>query len=174
MKNTISQEQYITQIIDRLKNNNYNIKYHIKDKIHNESLDFVCLAKKTEFEFIRFGFVSTVFIISRHASPEISDLERYSSVCYKIARKSNRIHPPRGFMYGFLCFPVVITEKLNEKTTTFIRHLDMPKHWAASERLVVINMSDSKLYYSEKRPFWGSLYHDLDISIINYFLGFNF
>jgi hypothetical protein len=71
----------------------------------------------------------------------------------------------------FLCFPVVIAENLEYETITFIKQLDMPKHWASLERLVVFNLADSKLYYSAKRPLWGSLYHELDRSIIDHLLG---
>ena len=75
-------------------------------------------------------------------------------------------------MYGFICFPVVITDELDDKTQADIRQLDFPRHWGASEKLVAFNLADSSLYYSQKRPFWGSLYHGLDEAIINYFLGF--
>jgi hypothetical protein len=171
MKGYISQEEYIIQVIERLKNNGYRINDHIKEKIPNESFTFIGLAKKTEFGLVRFGFFSTIFIISKHTNPGISDLVNYSSVCYKIAKKSTPLLTLRGFMYGFLCFPFVITEELDDETCVSIKQLDMPKHWAATERLVVFNVADTQLYYSEKRPLWGGLYHGLDAAIIHSFLG---
>ncbi|MBN2543350.1 hypothetical protein JXI42_10840 [bacterium] len=170
MKKYISQEEYIMQIIDRLKNNGYGIKNQIKENIPNESFTFISLAKKTEFALIRFGFFSTIFVISRSANPSISDLINYSSVCYKIAKKSTPLLPPRSFMYSFLCFSCVIAEELDDETCISIKQLDIPKHWAATERLVVYNVADSQLYYSEKRPLWGGFYHGLDESVINYLL----
>ena len=171
MSNSISREKYLIHIIDRLNNNGYRIKNHIKEKIPNESFTFIGLAKKTEFGIIRFGFFSTIFIISKHTNPGISDLVNYSSVCYKIAKKSTPLLPPRGLMYGFACFPVVVIDELNDETRSSIQQLDIPKHWGASEKLVVFNMADMQLYYSEKRPLWGSFYHELDEAIVNYFLG---
>ena len=56
MKGRISQEDYINQITDRLKNNGYKIKDQIKQKIPNESFTFIGMVKKTKFELIRFGF----------------------------------------------------------------------------------------------------------------------
>ena len=110
------------------------------------------MAKKTEFELVRFGFFSTIFVVSKSTNPGISELINYSSVSYKIAKKSTPILPPRSLMYGFLCFPFVIAEELDSETQVNVRQLYMPKHWAAFERLVVFNAADSRLYYSEKRP----------------------
>ena len=75
-------------------------------------------------------------------------------------------------MYSFICIPVVIAEELDDETKDNITQLDFPKHWAALEKLVVFNLADSSLYYSKKRPLWGSFYHEQDEAIINYLLGF--
>jgi hypothetical protein len=111
MKGYISRKKYLIQIIDRHKNNGYRIKNHI-----------------TEFSFTRGGFFSVIFMISSSTNPRITDLIDYSSVCYKIAKKSTRLLPPRGLMYGFGCFPVVIIDELDDETRAYIRQLDIPKH----------------------------------------------
>ena len=169
MKENISQKEYITLILDRLKNNGYKIRNQNNDKerIPSESFTFIGLAKKTGFEHVRFGFFSTIFVISKSANPSISELIDYSSVSYKIAKKSTPILPPRGMMYGFGCFPFVIAEELDNETQVNIRQLDMPKHWGAFEKLVVFHVADSNLYYSERRPFWGSMYHEFDAALLN-------
>jgi hypothetical protein len=172
MKKFISQEEYFTQILDRFQSNGYKIRDQIKQNMPDESFSFICLAKKTEYKLIRGGFFSTIFVISWYANPGMPDLVKYSSHCYKIAKKTTPFLPPRGMMYGFYCFPVVIADELDVETQGNIRQLDFPRHWAASEKLVVFNLSDSQLYYSKKRPFWGSLYHQLDEATINYYLGF--
>lgn len=167
MVNPISREQYILQIKERLKN----MGFHIVEKVPDEAFSLVLLAKRTKFELRRFGFFSTIVIISLHTNPGLSELMNISSVCFKIAQKSIPIHPPRGIFYGFLCLPLAVAETISDETGVSIRQLDMPKHWAAFERLVVFNGVDSKLYYSEKKPYWGSLYHKLDTTIINDLLG---
>ena len=128
MKGYISREKYLIQIIDRLKNNGYRIKNQIKRTIPNESFTFIGLAKKTEFNLFRGGLFSTIFVISSSTTPRITDLIGYSSVCYKVAKKSTLLLPPRGLMYGFGCFPFVIAKELDNKTQVYIRQLDMPKH----------------------------------------------
>jgi hypothetical protein len=84
-----------------------------------------------------------------------------------IARKSLGIHLPRGFGFGFICFPVALVDSIDEETAYNVGNSDFPKHWAAAEKLVVVNLDNSTLYYSEKSPDWGSVYHDYDRQLIN-------
>jgi hypothetical protein len=159
-------KSYITIIKSRLIHEGYQIRNDVK----NKSLTIQFFAKKTKFDLIRGGFFSNIIAISFLANPSLSELKEYSSNCYKLVHKVIRFHPPRGLMYGFLCLPVAVVEKIDNETCNSIKLLDMPKHWASEERLVVFDTSNQELYYSEKRPYWGYMYHDLDNSIINYLL----
>ena len=58
--------EYLTQVTDRLKQHDYNIKYD------NQHFEYV--AKRTKFEIVRFGFFTTFFMFGKYTTQAIGKM----------------------------------------------------------------------------------------------------
>jgi hypothetical protein len=161
--NSLNTQDYLVKIIERLKQNGFNIQNNIKYK--NQL--FECVARRTKFETERFGLFSTFLLFSRIVHPDIGSLEKFSSQSFSCARKKSIVFLPRGFGYSFLCIPVAVVDSISPETAESIQKREPPKHFAAFEKLVIFSLETNKLYYCEITPMWGSLYFDRDRQTIN-------
>ncbi|OGN95553.1 MAG: hypothetical protein A2Y89_02090 [Chloroflexi bacterium RBG_13_51_18] len=158
----VDTQEYLSIVIDKLKLRNYHVKEGVKYKNHT----FEYVARQTKFVMGRFGLLTTFFVFSKLETSDIHTLKDFSTKAFNHARKTRGIFPPRGFGYGFLCFPVAIVDSVNTETTEYIRGKEPQKHWAAFEKLVVFSLDSKTLYYCEETFSWGYLYYDWDRKII--------
>jgi hypothetical protein len=161
--NSLNAQKYLSGVIERLKQKGFNIKKDIE--YNNHIIEYA--AKKTKFEIERFGLISTFFLFSRIIDPDIFTLRKFSSRSYEYARKGSIKFLPRGLFYGFLCIPVAIVESINPVTAELIKNMEPPRHFAASEKLVVFSLKSQTLTYCESTFAYGSIYFELDRKIIN-------
>jgi hypothetical protein len=159
---SLNVENYLSIINDRLIQSGFDIRKNIDYK--NQL--FLCVAERTKFEIDRFGFCTTFFLFAELNNPDIHLLREFSAQSFCYAKRISGIHPPRGLLYGMLCFAVAITDSIDNETAKIIKEADSPKHWSASEKLVVFSLENKMLCYSETTPMWGSMYHDRDRQII--------
>ena len=160
--NAICVNDYLARITERLKTNGFVISNNKSYK--GQLFDFI--AKRKRFEMERFGFFTTIFLFSSLNNPSLKVLNDFSTKSFQYAIQSDKLHFTRGFLYGILCIPVAIIDDVDEDMIKVIHNSDFPKHWAASEKLVVFSTKTNGLYYSEKTPDWGSMYHNWDRQFI--------
>jgi hypothetical protein len=155
-------DEYLKMVTKKLEQRGYRISNNVEYKDQN----YIRVAKRTSFELVKFGLVSTFFIFGRFNKPDIDTLWDFSNKSFKCANRMSGIHPPRSLFYGLIVFPMVIVDSIYERTAIFIRHKEPPKHGAATEKLVVFSLEAKTLYYCEGTFNWGSLYADWDRKII--------
>jgi hypothetical protein len=158
----IDAQEYLSIITNRLKQQNYKIKENVeyKDQV------FIYIARHTKPEFVRGSIITTFFVFSKFGASDIHVLKNFSAKAFNYSRKTRGIFPPRGFGYGFFCFPVAIVDSIDSATVDFVRRKEPPRHWAASEKLVIFSLESNTLYYCEETFSWGYLYYDWDRKII--------
>jgi hypothetical protein len=160
--NKLFAEDYLAKIIERLKGEGF----FIVKKVSYSGTAFEYIAKRTRFKMERGGFFTTFLIFSLFKNPAFDLLREFSTKSFHFADRASGIHPPRGLFYSINCFPVAVTDYIDNSTINVIRNSDFPKHWCGSEKLVVFSKEYNALYYSEKTPAWGSMYHDWDRQFI--------
>jgi hypothetical protein len=154
--------QYLLKITEKLEQQNFKIEKNLE--YDNQVFEYI--AKRRKFEIERFGFCTTFFLFARFKTPNIYLLNDFSTKALRYAKKDNGIHPPRGFFYVLLCFPVAIVDSIDQDTVEQIRNKEPPRHWAASEKLVVYSLETAMLFYCEATFTYGALYYDWDRKII--------
>ena len=159
-------QNYLSIVTDHLKSNDFKISNNIQ--YQNQVFDLI--AKKTQFLMKRGGFFTTFFMIAKVNNPDITLLNDFSTMAFQYAKKKSGIHPPRGCLYGLRCFPTVIVNSINRDTENYIRNMNIPRHWSASEKLVVFKLDTKTLHHSEQNPYWGSFYHEQDRLLVNLIL----
>jgi hypothetical protein len=160
--NNLNEQGYFSIVIERLKQQNYQVRNNIK--YDNQIFEYV--VKRTKFEIERGGLCTTFFLFSRFKSPDNSSLKDFSAKAFRYAKKASGIHLPRGLFYSMWSFPVAIVDSIDSDTIDFIHRTEPPRHWCASEKLVVFNLKAKTLYYCTATFTWGSGYYDWDRKII--------
>ncbi len=154
--NELVKHEYLEKVFNRLKDEGFKIT----EDVNHGYLNFKHVAKRTRFEFEKFGFIETYFIFDELTESDIIPLRKYSKACTEYAIAKSRVPLPRGFGKGIVCYSVAFVYGVDQTTVKAIQTEDPPKHWATFEIPIVCDLSDSQLYYFEKTPSWGSLYWD--------------
>lgn len=149
-------QEYISQVLVQLRSRDFKLNSAIDYKQHI----FNVVAKKTQFQIERGGYVITFFIFSQFVASSFELLQKYSASCFSYCRENSGIHPPRGVFFSLVCFPVAIVDKIDTTEIETLQHHEPPKHWAASEMLAVYDMTKREIYCYQETPYWGSLYYD--------------
>ncbi|MGD9116921.1 MAG: hypothetical protein PVJ61_07095 [Dehalococcoidia bacterium] len=159
----VSAESYLSAITQRLEAEGFIIEKDITFK--EQTFDY--LAKRTKFEIAKRLFVTTSYVFTRFSSLDISLLRNFSATAFEYARNVRGLPLPFRFFYGVVCYPVAIVDDIDESVAKAIRSQAPPKHFMASEMLVVYSLASGALYYCEITPMWGALYYDQMRMIIN-------
>src|SRR4051812_23039128 len=120
---------------------------------------FKAVASRTRFELTKFGFAETFFIFEEFDSITEHALRRFSTEAFALAKQSKSIPLPCGLCESVVCFPVATARKVADLVAHSIRTEAAPKHWAAAEVPVIVDVTNHRLFYFEKTPFWGAAYH---------------
>jgi hypothetical protein len=163
---TYNIQEYLSIALSRLANSDYTISKNIK----YDDIVYECIAKKTKKETIRYGLFNTSFLFSILDKPDLDTLEHFSSVSFRFSLKTSGFHPPRGLFYGLLVIPVAIVSSIDDSIVKSIQNNEPPKHFAAFEKLVVVSLENSSLYYCRGIYSWGSQYFEYDRALIRQML----
>jgi hypothetical protein len=140
----MNSNEYYTQIIQRLKQN----KYQITSDIKTDGFVFDYVAKRVVFDTNRFGaFFNTFFLFSWSKSSDYKTLTNYSRQSYKFAKRTFSIYVPPILFWGVRCFAVVLVDSLDQHTNTMVSLSTPPRHWGGFEKLVVVDLSTQSLCY---------------------------
>jgi hypothetical protein len=154
--------EYLSVIIDRLKQR----KYQIQENIKYKDLAYDYVAKRTAFEIERGAFFTTFFLFSRLKSPDIATLQAFSHNSYKFTTKSFRINLPPIFFWCLRCFPVAIVDSLDKEADDATRFKEPRRHFGAFEKLVVFNLKTRFFSYYTLFNARHGLYDDSDRNMI--------
>lgn len=151
-----TEHDYLSTVTTRLGEKGYRIQRDVK---YSDQV-FQYVARRTKHELAWGGRYTTFFLFAHLASADIHSLRDFSTKAFKCASKISGFHAPRGLGYTMVCFPVAITDSVSPDVAEGLRRSEPPKHWAASEMLVVYSLDNSRLYYCEVTPAWGRIYYD--------------
>jgi hypothetical protein len=140
----MNSEEYCTHIVQRLKQN----KYQVTSDIKQDGVTFDFIAKRVVFDPYRLGaFFNTFFLFSRFQSPDYKTLTNYSHTSYKFAKKTFSIYIPPILFWGIRCFAVAIVDFLGQHENTMISLKTPPRHWGGFEKLVVFDVNTQSFCY---------------------------
>jgi hypothetical protein len=154
----MNSNEYYTQIIQRLKQN----KYQITSDIKSDGFVFDYVAKRVVFDTNRPGaFFNTFFLFSRFQSPDYKTLKNYSRQSYKFARKTFSIYIPPILFWGVRCFAVALVDSIDQHLNTHLNTMvslsTPPRHWSGFEKLVIVDLNTRALgYYTLSDGLFGS------------------
>jgi hypothetical protein len=159
----VTTPDYLTIITNRLVNKDFKQKFNVNFKHYL----FPLVASKNMFSFLRGGVFHREIIFSHFNKPDILTLKNFSSVAYRHTNKTYGLLPPRGLGYSTQCFAVAITNQCDGSVIKVVESHNPPKHWAASEVLVIFEQDSQQIHYYKTSPPWGSLYHEDNRSFIS-------
>ena len=135
--------------------------FNIIDNVTYRSQTFKRVAKRTRFQLEYFGFAAIYLIFAEFFSLDRASLRNFSAKCLRYARKS-RIIPflPCIPFHSVICFPVAIVDSIDAATAEAVRNARPPQHFVDHEILVICDLTARRLYYSEKTPYWGTMFYD--------------
>ena len=142
--------------------NKYNqIKSNIIEKLGNrykirEDNDTL-IASRTYFSWKGLVVLSQHIIIKYSENPTISEFGNFFDYGFKKAKSINKVPLFRGFQFGYMIIPCIMTEHISEEVVKHVT-LNYRNHFALHEFPVLYNLSDDKVYYYEKTPLWGAFF----------------
>jgi hypothetical protein len=131
------------------------------------------MARRSRFEFLKFGIAETFFVFRRFDSINVDALQDFSSEAFHLAKQSKTCPLPCGLFESVWCFAVAVTDHIDSVVAESVRKEVPPRHWAAAEIPVIFNQSEGRLYFFEKTPIWGAAYYAGFRSEIQRCLGHN-
>ena len=147
---------YYRNVLDRLRSSGFKTTTAVQHRRYT----FAHVAKRTAFEAWKYGFVETFFVLAEFDSLDHDTMRNYSKACWSYALRRTRVPLPRGFGHSMECFSVATTCGLDDAVGQMVRNTEPPRHWAAAEIPVIVDLETGQLYYLERTPDWGSLYWD--------------
>lgn len=99
----------------------------------------------------QFSFVSFQDDIS------FDDIKIYSAKCCNYSLKMYK-GLPRGIQNGIVSFNVLAGKKISKEAIDFVLSRP-PKHFAAFEMPVIVDLEKQKSYYYTDTPLWGMIYY---------------
>ncbi len=113
---------------------------------------------KRAFVLSKFGLADTFISVS---FGDALSQEQFVSIgeaafSYALAHKN---FLPRGFFGYVESFPLVVTDQASEALIQYISESHCPKHWAAGDFAVLLDLATGKLHMYQKTPAWGGAYY---------------
>jgi hypothetical protein len=113
--------------------------------------------KRSRFEATKFGTVDAYCCAKFFENPDGGILMEFSSKMFDMASR-HRTGSALGFGAMLVVYPLIVTENISQEIYKKIRQY-CPKHFAATEFPVVIDLATGFVYYYEQTPLWGSAYY---------------
>lgn len=112
---------------------------------------------RRKIELSKLSLVDSFCVVTSRDSIASDDFIRFSEAAYTFAM-NHKSSAPRGFGGMAVAHAVVVTPKAKpaviETATTYV-----PKHWAATEFPVLVELSKRKLHYFPGTRLWGASYY---------------
>lgn len=119
---------------------------------------FTMVAHRSRFELTKFGNVETFFVFGSLERADQETVRKFGADAFACALRMKQFPLPRGLFEAVFCFPVCLTENLDEATIQHVRNETPPRHWSAAEIPVIYVRSTGQLVYYEKTAAWGAAY----------------
>ncbi len=122
-------------------------------------LGFMFAARRTRFEFTKFGMSEAFFVFAQIESLTPQLMMQFSQAAFQFAVAAKTVPFPCGLFESVWCFAVAITYQMHPQTADWIRNTEPPKHWSAGEMPVAFDTANGGLCYFEQTPLWGAAYY---------------
>ncbi|MFL6375265.1 MAG: hypothetical protein ACJ73D_11410 [Pyrinomonadaceae bacterium] len=116
------------------------------------------VARRSGFELSKFGMVDRMFTFAEIEHLDAATLWNFSRISFDFANSNKSSPLPNGFLMCLFCFPVILTENVDPSLAEQVRQNSPPKHWAAQEMPVIVDVATGGLVYFESTPLWGAAY----------------
>jgi len=153
---SLVKQDYLEKVFHRLESEGFKIAGRLNYGYHH----FEHVAKRTKFEFDKFGFAQTYFVFDECQGSDLFALRKFSKACIEYGINSSKVPLPRGFGKSVVCYSVALVNGIDPAVAQSIQSDEPQKRFAALEISVVCDTSSGKLYYLETTPNWGRLYWD--------------
>ena len=88
----------------------------------------------------------------------IEELAGFSAVSYDFGLR-NKGWLPRGLGGCLGVYPLLVTDQVPPDLRSFVTRHYCPKHWAAFEFPVVLELPSKAIFFYEETPLWGAAYY---------------
>jgi hypothetical protein len=119
---------------------------------------YLYVVRRSGFEISKFGMVDRFFTFAEIERLEWATLWSFSRTSFDLANSNKSTPLPNGFFQTLFCFPVILTQNFDPGLAQQVRQNSPPKHWAAQEMPVVVDVATGDLAYFESTPLWGAAY----------------
>lgn len=113
--------------------------------------------KRSRFEAAKFGTVDVYCCAKYFENAGAGILKEFSSKMFDLAMK-HRSGAPLGFGAMLVVHPLIVTENIPQDIYNEVKQY-CPKHFAANEFPVILDLAAGYVYYYEQTPLWGSAYY---------------
>jgi hypothetical protein len=148
-------QQYVQDVSNRLQEQGFRGQ---RDVVYADQT-FAYVAHRVRWAWSKFGMEETFFVFKEFVDLDLPVLRHFSSKAFGHAMKSKTVPLPCGLYECVICYPVALVTGTAATAADAIRSEQPPKHWAAMEMPVIIDVNGHIPYYYEQTPMWGALYY---------------
>ncbi len=113
--------------------------------------------KRSRFEAAKFGTVDVYCCAKYFDSAGAGTIKEFSSKMFNLAMK-HRSGAALGFGAMLVVHSLIVLENIPQQIYDEVKQY-CPKHFAANEFPVVVDLAAGYVYYHEQTPLWGSAYY---------------
>ena len=148
----------IAEYLDIIDRKFFNEEFDRSDHLIEPGIDRVY--HKREFEITKFGMVDRFFMF--HIMDTKLGKEGVRKICERMFSLSieNKIWIPRSMGSALITYPVFVSQGPTSSDLNRFFEGFNPKHYAAFEFPVLIDLSSNCLYYYQGTPIWGLVYYE--------------
>lgn len=130
----------------------------ILDDLSFDGRKIAFLARRSRFEWTKFGMSETFFTFAEFEHLTTQRLRNFSAVAYQCAIRHKTVPLPCGFFECVWSYAVAVAEDVDPDALTSVQRDTPPMHWASAEIPAVYDLGQRDLFYFEQTPLWGSAY----------------
>ncbi|MDE3180605.1 MAG: hypothetical protein KGM47_13215 [Acidobacteriota bacterium] len=146
------------EVIEKIANNASNAGFGVRRSLTLPGCGRVDLAaSRTRFSWKGILFFSEHILVQHIQHASAPDAGALFQAAFQYGKRRNRIPLPRGFQFGYVIIPVIISEDPNSALVQLVAQ-SPPRHWALFEFPVVVDLSGSGITYFTGTQNWGRLY----------------
>jgi hypothetical protein len=151
----------LTDIEQRLRAGPYRV---VRDVALPGGMRAAVAASRTYFSWKGLVILSQHILVAQIDNADSKSVEALFGAGFAYAKSVNRIPLPRGFQFGYIVLPVIITKTPNPELIRYVAKSPR-KHWSLFELPIVVDADSGTASYFHGKALWGYAYFSDMLSV---------
>lgn len=145
--------------------------YRVDRDVAFQDRVFPVAAKRQFFNWLRFGFIEPVFLVSELASLDDNSLKEYAYDCFRCAVLRREAIGRMGLPIHLFIFPVAVGHGVEAAVRDSVRDEPPEKQPGVFQFPVIFDPESGTAHYFQKTPRWGSANYKLARELVTPLFG---